>query len=252
MKRMLTSLILVVALLFAAVPACMAETVDETPYTITYISSRSATDTLTLALNDIVAKYQETHPNFNMEIENIADRTSYLQKIKILAASEELPDWFDADPESFFASLVNAGYVYDMEALYDELGISDRFFNISKEYARLTDGRLYLFTWQCNAEYFFYNKEIFAAAGIETLPATIDELIECCDKLVEAGYTPFTMGGAASWPILRCRSSSPCSCGAMPILTWTVPPRRTSGRRCWTPTRATCARRSTRRRSPRR
>lgn len=90
-----------------------------------------------------------------------------------------------------------------MEKLYDELGISDRFFNISKEYARLNDGRLNLFTWQCNAEYFFYNKELFAKAGIEAEPTTMDELIEACDKLQAAGITPFTMGGAASWPILR-------------------------------------------------
>ena len=202
MKKTLISLFLAVVMMLSVMPACIAET-DDAPYTITYISSRSATEPYMLCLNEIVSMYQETHPNFTMEVENIADRTSYLQKIKILAASNELPDWFDADPESFFASMVDAGYVYNMEELYDELGLSDRFFGISKEYARLGDGRLYLFTWQCNAEYFFYNKTMFADAGIETLPTTMDELIECCDKLVEAGYTPFAMGGAAAWPILR-------------------------------------------------
>ena len=69
---------------------------------IHYISSRSATDASILALQKIADEYKQTHPNFNMEIENISDRTSYLQKIKILASSGELPDWFDADPESFF------------------------------------------------------------------------------------------------------------------------------------------------------
>ena len=201
MKKSLLCLLLALTLLLTAIPA-FAEASDE-PFTITYLSSKSETDALSKALLDVVALYQEDHPNFNFELECIADRTSYLQKVKILASSNELPDWFDADPESFFASLVDEGLVYNMEELYDELGVADKFFNISKDYARLPDGRLYLFTWQCNAEYFFYNKQIFADAGIEALPTTMDELIEVCDKLVEKGYTPFTMGGAASWPILR-------------------------------------------------
>ena len=198
MKKMLVNLVLVLMLVLAVMPTALAA--DE-PYTVTYLSSRNETDALSKTLEDVVALYKETHPNFNMEVEYIPDRTAFLQKVKILAASEELPDWFDADPETFFASLVDAGYIADMEALYEELGVADRFFNISKDYARLTDGRLNLFTWECNAEYFFYNKEIFAAAGIEKLPATFDELIEACDRLVAAGYTPFAMGG--DWPKLR-------------------------------------------------
>lgn len=199
MKKMFLNLLLALMLVLAVVPA-MAEANDE-PYTISYICSRSETDALTMAIKDVVALYQETHPNFKMDIECISDRTAYLQKIKILAASDELPAWFDSDPDTFFASLVDAGYVADMEALYEELGVADKFFNISKEYARLADGRLNLFTLECNTEYFFYNKEIFAAAGIEALPTTMDELVAVCDKLVAAGYTPFTMGDV--WPIFR-------------------------------------------------
>lgn len=197
MKKTLLSLLLILSLLLTMAPA-FAEA--EEPYTITYLSSRGETANQNKVLMDILAMYQETHPNFNIEIECISDRTAYLQKVKILASSNELPDWFDADPETFFTSLVDAGYIADMEAVMEELGVSDRFFNISKEYARLPDGRLNLFTWECNAEYFFYNKDIFAEVGVE-VPTTFDELIEVCDKLVAAGKTPFAMGG--DWPKLR-------------------------------------------------
>ena len=201
MKR-IVSLIIALLIMLTGL-SVLAETVDETPLTIKYLSARSENESFVKVLNEIVALYQQKHPNFKMEIENIPDRTSYLQKLKILAASDELPDWFDSDPESFFASLVDAGYVYDMDKLFSELGYADRFFDISKEYARLNDGRLYLFTWQCNAEYFFYNKSIFAAAGIDKMPATMDELLADCEKIKAAGYTPIAMGGAAAWPILR-------------------------------------------------
>ena len=195
MKRTLISLLLAVALLISAVPA-FAETaaVDETPYTIHYVSSRNATDAFMLCLEEIVSMYQKTHPNFKMEIEYIPERASFLQKIKILGASNELPDWFDADPDNYIESLANEGYLTDMEELYKELGVNDRFFNISKDYARLNDGRLFLFNWQCNAEYFFYNKEHFAKAGIEKTPETFDEFLTACEKLQQAGFTPITVG----------------------------------------------------------
>jgi ABC-type glycerol-3-phosphate transport system substrate-binding protein len=41
----------------------------------------------------------------------------------------------------------------------------------------------------------FYNKELFAKAGIDTFPTTWDELFAACDKLKAAGVkTPFTYG----------------------------------------------------------
>jgi raffinose/stachyose/melibiose transport system substrate-binding protein len=40
----------------------------------------------------------------------------------------------------------------------------------------------------------FYNKDLFAKAGIAAFPTTWDELFSACDKLKAAGITPFTYG----------------------------------------------------------
>jgi raffinose/stachyose/melibiose transport system substrate-binding protein len=40
----------------------------------------------------------------------------------------------------------------------------------------------------------FYNKDLFAKAGISAFPTTWDELFSACDKLKAAGITPFTYG----------------------------------------------------------
>lgn len=40
----------------------------------------------------------------------------------------------------------------------------------------------------------FYNKDLFAKAGISTFPTNWDELFAACDKLKAAGITPFTYG----------------------------------------------------------
>ena len=44
----------------------------------------------------------------------------------------------------------------------------------------------------------FYNKTIFEEVGVE-VPETIDELEDVCDKLLEAGYVPFTLANGSKW-----------------------------------------------------
>lgn len=142
MKKLLCLLLAVLTILSVSLVAVA----EEEPYTITYITSDSASTGKMMAFEEVVAMYKELHPNFNMEIEYIPERSSFLQKIKILGANDELPDWFNADPDNYIAELADAGKLVDMEALYEELGVNDKFYNISKDYARLNDGRLYLMT----------------------------------------------------------------------------------------------------------
>ncbi|SCP99824.1 ABC transporter substrate-binding protein [Anaerobium acetethylicum] len=170
---------------------------------INWLSARNADEAVIKAIKDVAASYKEENPDldFSFETENISDRSSYLQKLKILAASDELPEWYDSDPDTWFADLVKAGKAYSIEDLYNELGVSDKIFTISKEYARLSSGELNLMTFQCNTEYFFYNKKMFQDAGITSAPGTYEEFLKDCQILKDKGYTPLSMGG--DWPILR-------------------------------------------------
>lgn len=164
------------------------------PLVINYISARSETDGTLKTLKKLAEDYGEEHPGFAFNVESIADRETYLQKIKILASSNELPDWFDADPEAFFEGLCKKDLIYSVDDLYGELGIKDKFFDIALDYPRLSDGSNYLMTWQGNVEYFWYHKDMFADAGIAETPKTLDELLEVCDKLQKASITPISAG----------------------------------------------------------
>lgn len=197
-------------ILIAALTAAMASSIfgvtvnaADRELNINWLSSRSASEATILAIQDIAKQYQEENPDldFNFEVENIPDRTAYLQKLKILAASDELPEWFDSDPDTWFADIVADGKAYSFEDLYKELGMYDQIFPISKEYARLSDGSLNLMTLQCNTEYFFYNKDLFEQAGITEAPKTFDELLADCKLLQDQEITPIAMG--KDWPILR-------------------------------------------------
>ena len=54
---------------------------------------------------------EQVNPNFTMTIEYISDQQARNQKIRTLAASNELPDWFTCDIDSFFYKLWDAGAV---------------------------------------------------------------------------------------------------------------------------------------------
>ena len=171
-----------------------AENEEEESLVINYISARGETDAALKTLKKLAEDYKADHPGFEFNVESIADRATYLQKIKILASSDELPDWFDADPEAFFEGLCKKDLIYCVDDLYEELGIENQFFDIALDYPRFSDGSNYLMTWQGNVEYFWYNKDMFEKAGITETPNTLDELLEVCQKLQDAGMTPISAG----------------------------------------------------------
>lgn len=133
---------------------------DSEPLVINYISARGETDAALKTLKKLAEDYKKDHPDFEFNVESIADRETYLQKIKILASSNELPDWFDADPEAFFEGLCKKDLIYSVDDLYDELGI----------------------------------KDMFEKAGITETPQTLEDLLDVCKKLKDAGMTPISAG----------------------------------------------------------
>ena len=191
-----------VALAGAAVLAGPAASRAADGGTIHWLTARSQSDAAMKAIVAIAADYKKDHPGFDLQIEYIPDRPSFLSKVRILASSNQLPEWFDADPEPYFADVVKNGLVIDIGKLYAELGVTDKFFPVSIGYPKFDDGSLNLITWNANAEYFFYNKDLFQKAGVQ-VPKTIDEFLAACAKLKAAGITPISVDGKDQWPLLR-------------------------------------------------
>jgi raffinose/stachyose/melibiose transport system substrate-binding protein len=48
----------------------------------------------------------------------------------------------------------------------------------------------------------YYNKDMFAAQGIE-VPTTYDEFVAAAQKFVDAGITPIALGGQDKWPVTQ-------------------------------------------------
>ncbi|MBR2187770.1 MAG: extracellular solute-binding protein, partial [Lachnospiraceae bacterium] len=60
------------------------------------------------------------------------------------------------------------------------------------------DGKIYAVPLNIAAACVFYNKDMFAEAGVSA-PKTWDELIDACKKIKEKGHNPITISAGTAW-----------------------------------------------------
>lgn len=104
-------------------------------------------------------------------------------------------DMFDEDIDR--VNVTWGGYLMDLEELakasdYEATANA----GLMAACREVGGGTLKSIPYQPNVFAFFYNTEIFAAAGVEKVPATWDELLAACEKIKAAGYTPITCDDA--------------------------------------------------------
>lgn len=147
--------------------------------------------------------FQETEEGRNVEFrfEEIPTTDAFNQKIKLLISSGDLPDIVFNGGNNITELAAKSGKVADLtpyfeadpewKALFDETSLE---FNT-------VDGKIYGVPVSKEISYIYYNKDLFAQAGIEapkTAFATWDEFFAACDKLKAAGITPVGMDTADS------------------------------------------------------
>lgn len=147
---------------------------------------------------------ENVDPNFTWEFEYV-DSDNLKTKVQTLAASGDLPDIFAYDAGTPLVELINAGLVQDMTKALTDSGVYDKLDAGATEYlANLTGTEnIYDLPLGLNIEGFWYNKELFAQAGIEDAPTTWDEMLEDAETLLAAGIQPFATGAGDSWPATR-------------------------------------------------
>lgn len=153
---------------------------------------------------ELTEEYKLENPNFDMEFEYIAAE-DLVSKIKVLQASNDLPDVFAYESGGPLKELIDVGAVLDVGAALDAIGIKDSVDEGARSLlTTLVDGAgVYALPLGLNIEGIWYNKDLFAQAGVEKEPQTWDELLDASDKLMAAGIQPFVAGGKDKWPLTR-------------------------------------------------
>ncbi|WP_339157371.1 extracellular solute-binding protein [Paenibacillus sp. FSL W8-0186] len=144
------------------------------------------------ALQAVVEKFnQENEDNITVKLDINADWPSLQQKVKTMIAAGQTPDLFNYNFNPNDLSRQESGELLDFNPYMDEEWKSR--FTEQDLQAMTVDGQLTSIPFEKAGILFYYNKELFTQAGIESFPATWDEFFQACEQLKAAGITPISL-----------------------------------------------------------
>ncbi|MFE9399935.1 extracellular solute-binding protein [Streptomyces flavidovirens] len=139
--------------------------------------------------------FMAAHPNITIKTTSL-ENEAFKSKLTATTSSGKLPDVFQTWGGGVLRQQVDAGLVED---LTDAFGWSSDLTPVSLQ-AYQFGGRTYGVPYDIGMVGFWYNKKLFAKAGITAPPATWAELLEDVKKLKAAGVTPIALAGKEKWP----------------------------------------------------
>lgn len=195
MKKILV-LMLAVMLVISSM-AALAEIPELTTEPLEILLWDIATEDPTKSIQEgAVERFMADYPNIHVtQVHQQND--NYKQQLVIAMSSNQCPDMYIHWSGGPMAEYYKSGFVNDLTELYNTYDHPD-FIDAAVAQASY-DGKVLAIPFGglsgCDI---FYNKSIFAEVGVE-VPETIDELEAVCDKLLEAGYVPFSLANGSKW-----------------------------------------------------
>jgi len=148
---------------------------------------------------DIADAYTADHPNVTINI-TILENEAFKTKLATSIQSGEVPDLFQSWGGGIMAAQADAGALKDITA--DIAGWQDTI-NPGALSIYAYNGVQYGVPWDMGMIGVWYNKALFADAGITEPPATWDEYLADVTKLKDAGIVPLAIAGKDQWPSMH-------------------------------------------------
>jgi len=146
-------------------------------------------------VGQITQEYEELNPHVSIVTEDL-ENEQYKNKLKILSATNELPDVGLTWAAGFLSPYVEGELFSPLDDLLDG-EYADSFIPGTTE-AFAIDGHTYALPLEFNVAPIFYNKEIFRQFRLE-IPTTLDELKHVITVLAEQNFTPIALGNKDRW-----------------------------------------------------
>ncbi|GIO36979.1 sugar ABC transporter substrate-binding protein [Paenibacillus antibioticophila] len=146
-------------------------------------------------VNEIIDQYQTQHPHVSIQQE-VLENEQYKNKLKILSASNELPDVGVTWAAGFMEPYVKGELFAPLDDLLSG-GLKDKFFPGTTD-AYAVDGKTYGLPIELNISPVYYNKAIFEKYRLE-VPQTYDQFLSIVEKLSSNGVTPIALGNKDRW-----------------------------------------------------
>ena len=156
------------------------------------------------AINAMNEKFTAKYPNIKVVYEPIT-ATEYDTSLQTALSNGTAADIIMMRSFSGGATVYSGGKI---ETLTTDNVPNLKNFPDSAIAAWAADGKSFAVPAGMTVEAVHYNKDIFEAAGIDKAPETVAELLEDCQKIKDAGYTPIAGGIAEEWWISEEMTSS--------------------------------------------
>ena len=158
------------------------------------------------ATEDLISLgYKETIERFNKDYEGkyhvkpiTTNLEEYYNKLNALVAAGDTPDVFIVSPGPQLTDYVEPGVAAPLVDYLNKDGWKDTFTSDAVFTQQTYDGKIYAVPLNTAAACCFYNTEMFEKAGAK-VPTNWDEMIDTCEKLKDAGYTPITISAGTAW-----------------------------------------------------
>lgn len=147
-------------------------------------------------VSQIVDQYQKEHPNVTIKQE-VLENEQYKNKLKVLSASNELPDVGITWAAGFMEPYVKGGLFAPLDDILGGEQLKDKFVAGTTE-AYAVDGKTYALPIELNISPIYYNKAIFKQYNLE-VPKTYEEFKQVVKTLADNGVAPIALGNKDRW-----------------------------------------------------
>ncbi|TVQ40082.1 MAG: carbohydrate ABC transporter substrate-binding protein [Spirochaetaceae bacterium] len=204
MRRNLLLGLLVVALLAFSVSTLFAgaqREAAEREIVLTWPSIWVGQDSKADVMEEIVNEFNQQHAGrIRVVVEPQPDYDGYEDTIRTRLAARRPPDIFTFKLSPTTAVYYSGDLLMDFSADLGRDGWGDTF-NQGNLNASTMGGATKSLPYEIGFTPIWYNTELFARAGIDRFPQTMDEFWEACEKLKAIGVVPTSQmtGGTNSW-----------------------------------------------------
>jgi len=147
---------------------------------------------------ELARRYEAAHAGVKVEVQYL-ENESYKKKLTTLLQSPDRPNIIYSWAGGVLRDQVKAGVIEDLTPVMESW--KARFAPAAIEAYTIKD-RIYGVPMHTAQVGFFYNKDLFAKAGVDASSIkTWDDLLAAVKTFQAAGITPIIAGGADKWPL---------------------------------------------------
>ncbi|QTK81184.1 extracellular solute-binding protein [Agrobacterium tumefaciens] len=151
---------------------------------------------------EIAKEYEAKHPDVDVQLQFL-ENEAFKAKLPTLLQSNDVPDFFYSWGGGVLEEQSKTGALKDLTEVFDADGGKLRqAYNASAIDGLSFDGKVWAVPYRVSLVSFFYNKELFAKAGVKAEDIkTWADFNATVKKIKDAGIVPIAGGGGEKWPI---------------------------------------------------